>query len=68
VGQRPGLDINGVDTTLSAATRAISRETSGIRGEEGQRPRSFGLNQGQTVEETGPEGSTGKVRILPAPF
>ena len=30
----PGLDINGVDTTLSAATKAISRETSGIRDEE----------------------------------
>jgi hypothetical protein len=64
----PGLDINGVDTTLSAATKAISRETSGIRDEEEQRPMSFGLNQGQTLEETDPEGSTRKVRVLPAPF
>ena len=64
----PGLDINGVDTTLSAATRTISRETAGIRDEEAQRPMSFGLNQGQTLEETDPEGSTRRVRVLPAPF
>jgi Protein of unknown function (DUF2865) len=64
----PGLDINGVDTTLSAATRTISRDTAGIRDEEAQRPMSFGLNQGQTLEETDPEGSTRRVRVLPAPF
>ena len=64
----PGLDINGVDTTLSAATKAISRETSGIRDEDAQGPASFGLKQGQTVDEKGPDGSTRKVRVLPATF
>jgi len=64
----PGLDINGVDTTLSAAAAAISRETSGIRDEDAQRAASFGLKQGQTVEETGPDGSTRRVRVLPATF
>jgi hypothetical protein len=62
------LDINGVDTTLSAAAKTISRETSGIRDEDAQRPVSFGLKQGHTVEETGPDGSTRKVRVLPATF
>jgi hypothetical protein len=62
------LDINGIDTALSAAARAISRETSGIRDEDAQRPASFGLNQGQTVEEADPDGSTRKVRVLPATF
>ena len=62
------LDINGVDTTLSAAAAAISRETSGIRDEDAERPVSFGLKQGETVEETGPDGSTRKVRVLPETF
>ncbi len=62
------LDINGVDTTLSAAAKTISRETSGIRDEDPERPSSFGLEQGETVEEAGPDGSTRKVRVLPATF
>ncbi|MBV8106704.1 MAG: DUF2865 domain-containing protein [Hyphomicrobiales bacterium] len=62
------LDINGVDTTLSAAAKTISRETSGIRGEDAPRAVSFGLKQGQTVDETGPDGSTRRVRVLPATF
>jgi Protein of unknown function (DUF2865) len=62
------LDINGVDTTLSAAAAAVSRETSGIRDEDAQRPVSFGLKQGETVEETGPDGSTRRVRVLPTTF
>ena len=64
----PGLDINGVDTTLSAATKAISRETSGIRDEDAKGPASFNLKQGQTMDEKGPDGSTRKVRVLPATF
>ncbi len=64
----PGLDINGVDKALSAAAKALSRETSGIRDEEAQGPASFGPDQGRIVEETGPDGSTRKVRILPAAF
>jgi hypothetical protein len=62
------LDINGVDTTLRAATAAISRETSGIHDEDAQRPVSFGLKQGQTIEEKGPDGSTRQVRVLPTSF
>jgi hypothetical protein len=64
----PTLDVNGVDTSLSAATAAISRETSGIRDEDGQRATRFGLNQGQTVEEAAPDGSVRRVRILPPTF
>ena len=64
----PTLDVNGVDTSLSAATAAISRETSGIRDEDGQRAARFGLNQGQTVEEAAPDGSIRRVRILPSTF
>ncbi len=62
------LDINGVDTTLGAAVAAISRETSGIRDEDAQRPVSFGLKQGRTIEEKGPDGSARRVRVLPATF
>ena len=64
----PGFDINGVDKALSAAAKALSRETSGIRDEDAEGPASFGLVQGRTVDETGPDGSTRKVRILPAAF
>jgi hypothetical protein len=46
-----GVDVNGVDRSLSAATAAISRETSGIRDEDGQRATRFDLKQGQTVED-----------------
>jgi hypothetical protein len=62
------LDINGVDTLLRAAAATVSRETSGIRDEDRQRPVSFGLKQGQTVEENDPDGSTRRVRVLPATF
>ena len=65
---RSPLDINGVDTTLRAAAAAVSRETSGIRDEDAQRPVSFGLKQGQTIEEKGPDGSTRRVRVLPTTF
>jgi len=63
-----GLDINGVDTSLSAATAAISHETSGIREEDGPRAIRFDLNQGQTVRETAPDGSVRRVRVLPSTF
>jgi hypothetical protein len=62
------LDINGVDTTLRAAAAAVSHETSGIRDENAQRPASFGLKQGRTIEEIDPDGSTRRVRVLPATF
>jgi hypothetical protein len=61
------LDINGVDKKLSAATSAISRETSGIR-DDAQNIPSFGLRKGETLEEKGPDGSTRRVRVLPAAF
>ena len=64
----PGLDVNGVDTTLSAAAKAISRETSGIRDQDPERPVSFGLGQGETVEETDSGGAPRKVRVLPTTF
>jgi Protein of unknown function (DUF2865) len=63
-----GVDVNGVDRSLSAATAAISRETSGIRDVDGQRATRFDLKQGQTVEETAPDGSIRRVRILPSGF
>jgi Protein of unknown function (DUF2865) len=68
VAPPPGLDINGVDTSLSAAAAAISRESSGIRDEDGQSATSFGLKQGRTVEETAADGSVRRVRVLPSTF
>ncbi len=65
----PRLDANGVDMSLSAATATISRESSGIfRDEVGQRPTSYDLKQGQTIEETAPDGSIRRVRLLPSTF
>jgi len=65
----PGLDANGVDMSLSAATATISRESSGIfRDEVGQRPTSYDLKQGQTIDETAPDGSVHRVRVLPSTF
>ncbi len=63
-----GLDANGVDVSLSAAAAAISRGGSGIHDEDGQRITSYGVKQGQTVEETIPDGSVRRVRILPSNF
>lgn len=67
VGLEPGLDVNGVDTSLSAAAKAISRAVSGIRDEEEQHV-SYVLKRGQTVEETGPDGAVRRVRVLPTSF
>ncbi len=60
----PGLDANGADTKLSAAAATISHEASGIGGGDAQGGASYGQNQGQTVEEIGPEGVTRRVRIV----
>jgi Protein of unknown function (DUF2865) len=62
------LDINGVDTSLSAATAKMSRESADIHDEDGQRATSYGLLAGQTVEDTAPDGSIRRVRILPSTF
>ena len=62
------LDINGVDTGLKAAAAAMSRVTSGIQYEGAQSGANYGLHQGQTVDETGPDGRNRRVRILPHAF
>ncbi len=68
VAQTRGLDVNGVDTELSAAAAAMSREDSGIRGEDVQRAARYRLNEGRQVDEAGPDGSTRRVRVLPLAF
>ena len=57
------LDANGVDFNLNAATAAVSRETSGI-GVEETGSAHYDLNQGQVVEQIGPDGSARRVRIV----
>lgn len=57
------LDVNGVDSTLNAATAAVSRETSGIGVEEAGGAH-YGLKQGQIVEQKGSDGSVKRVRIV----
>jgi len=63
-----GLDINGVDTSLRAATAAISRESAGIHEDDVEDAASYGLNVGHTVEESSPDGSIRHVRVLPSSF
>ncbi len=60
-----GLDVNGVDSELLAATEAMSRAGSGIRGDDRQRAPRYSLNAGRPAQETAPDGSTRRVRILP---
>jgi hypothetical protein len=60
----PVLDINGTDTKLSAETATVSREASGIAGDDVQGAKSFTVNQGKTVEGTGPDGVKRQVRIV----
>ena len=63
-GTAPVLDANGADTKLSAAAATVSRETSGIAGDDVQGAKSFSVNQGRTVETTGPDGVKRMVRIV----
>jgi hypothetical protein len=63
-----GLDINGVDTSLRAATAAITRESAGIREDDAEDAASYGLNVGHTIEESSPDGSIRRVRVLPSTF
>jgi len=60
----PVLDINGTDTKLSAETATVSREASGIAGDDMQGAKSYSVKQGRTVEETGPDGVKREVRIV----
>jgi hypothetical protein len=62
------LDVNDVDTGLRAAASTMSRATSGINYDEGSIGASYGLQQGKTVDEAGPDGQTRRVRILPPAF
>jgi hypothetical protein len=65
--QTPVLDANGVDMNLAAATAALSRATSGIgveAEEEETDPAHYDLNQGQVVEQKGPDGTVRRVRIV----
>jgi hypothetical protein len=63
-GSTPVLDANGADTKLSAEAATVSRETSGIAGDDAQGARSFSVNQGRTVEAVGPDGVKRSVRIV----
>ena len=63
-GTAPVLDANGADTKLSAEAATVSRETSGIAGGDLQNAKSFSVNQGRTVESTGPDGVKRSVRIV----
>ncbi len=63
-----GLDVEGVDTRLKAATAAVSRETSGIQEEEMNVGVHLGLKAGRVVEERAPDGGTRRVRILTPSF
>jgi len=58
------LDANGVDLSLSAATAALSRATSGIDVDGAGGPAHYGLNHGQVVEQKGPDGTVRRVRIV----
>ena len=58
------LDANGADTTLSAEAATVSREASGIAGDGMQGAKSYSVNQGRRVEETGPDGVKRWVRIV----
>jgi uncharacterized protein DUF2865 len=60
----PVLDVNGTDTKLSAETATVSREASGIAGDDVQGAKSFSVNQGRTVEVTGTDGVKRIVRIV----
>ena len=63
-----GLDIDGVDTSLRAATAAISRQSAGIHEDDAEDAASYGLNVGHTIEESSPDGSIRHVRVLPSSF
>jgi hypothetical protein len=63
-GAAPVLDANGADTKLSAEAATVSRETSGIAGDGVESAKSFSVNQGRTVESTGPDGVKRSVRIV----
>jgi hypothetical protein len=60
----PGLDINGVDAQLRAAAAKIGHATSGIKDDDPPSGASYGLNDGQIVQEAAPDGTIRRVRII----
>jgi hypothetical protein len=60
----PVLDANGADTKLSAAAATVSREGSGIAGDDPQSAKSFSVKQGRVVQATGSDGVKRSVRIV----
>jgi Protein of unknown function (DUF2865) len=60
----PVLDGDGVDAQLRAAAAKIGHQTSGITDDDLRSDPSYGLNQGQIVEVTNPDGSMRRVRIV----
>ena len=58
------LAANGADTKLSAAAATVSREGSGIAGDDPQSAKSFSVKQGRVVQVTGPDGVKHSVRIV----
>jgi Protein of unknown function (DUF2865) len=60
----PDLDVDGVDTRLTAAAAEVSRESSGIGDSDEQEIPHYGLNQGRIVEQADRDGSTKWVRII----
>jgi hypothetical protein len=60
----PGLDINGVDAQLRAAAAKIGHATSGIKDDDRPSGASYGLNDGQIVDEAAPDGTIRRVRII----
>jgi hypothetical protein len=60
----PVLDANGADTKLSAAAATVSREGSGIAGDDLQSAKSFSVKQGRMLEVTGADGVKRSVRIV----
>jgi Protein of unknown function (DUF2865) len=60
----PILDASGADTKLSAAAATVSREGSGIAGDDPQSAKSFSVKQGRMVEVTGSDGVKRSVRIV----
>jgi Protein of unknown function (DUF2865) len=60
----PVLDASGADTKLSAAAASVSREGSGIAGDNMEGAKSFSVKQGRMVEVTGSDGVKRSVRIV----
>jgi Protein of unknown function (DUF2865) len=60
----PVLDASGADTKLSAAAATVSREGSGIAGDNMEGAKSFSVKQGRMVEVTGSDGVKHSVRIV----